>query len=89
MSKVDALPASWQQVDGEWKVRSLAGPLDFDIAGQWPLMASKIEIDAFARWKGGRLPTEAELRLLWENEQGPRPSGIGANVGFKNWHPIP
>ena len=89
MSKADALPASWQQVDGEWKVRSLYGPLDFDIAGQWPLMASKVEIDGFAKWKGGRLPTEAELRWLWESPDGPRPNGIRANTAFKNWHPVP
>ena len=83
------LPASWVRVDGRWKVRSLYGPLGFEIAGKWPLMASKLELEAYAKSKGGRLPTEAELRLLWENENGPRPSGPTANVGFKNWHPIP
>ena len=85
----DALPASWQQVDGEWKVRTLYGPVSFEIAGKWPLMASKNEIDSFAKSKGGRLPTEAELRLLWETPEGPRPAGQLANVGFKNWHAIP
>lgn len=89
LDDVNALPASWVRDQGEWKVRSLYGPLSFDIAGKWPLMASKLEIEAFAKWKGGRLPTEAELRLLWEHEQGPRPDGLLANVGFKHWHPVP
>lgn len=89
MSKVEAVPASWQLVDGVWKVRTLYGPVDFDMAGLWPLMASKLEIEAYAKSKGGRLPTEPELRRLWESEQGPRPAGRLANIGFKNWHPIP
>lgn len=86
---VDAFPASWQKVDGEWQVRTLYGPVSFEVAGKWPLMASKNEIDSFAKSKGGRLPTEAELRLLWESEEGPRPAGQLANVGFKNWHVVP
>jgi len=87
--KTGSVPASWVEIDGEWKVRTLYGPVSFDVAGLWPLMASKNEIDAFVKHKGGRLPTEAELRLLWESEEGPRPAGDLANVGFKDWHPVP
>ena len=85
----DAMPASWQRVEGQWMVRSLYGPQTFEVAGKWPLMASKVEIDRFAKAKGGRLPTEAELRMLWETPEGPRPAGQAANIGFKNWHPVP
>jgi hypothetical protein len=37
--------------------------------------------------KGGRLPTEPELRLFYDKFE----SGYegGANIGFRNWHPIP
>ena len=83
------IPASWVEVDGEVKIRTLYGSVGFDVAGLWPLMASKIEIDAYAKSKGGRLPTEPELRLLWEHPEGPRPASELANVGVKNWHPIP
>ncbi|ORY20909.1 hypothetical protein BCR39DRAFT_554493 [Naematelia encephala] len=82
-------PASWVEVDGVWHVRTLYGPVAFEHAAKWPLMASKNELDAFARSKGGRLPTEAELRFLWTTPEGPRPAGVAANVGFKNWHLIP
>jgi formylglycine-generating enzyme required for sulfatase activity len=81
-------PASWVEEEGEWKVRTLYGPVGMQVAGKWPLMASKVEIDRYAKSKGGRMPTEAELRLVWESEDGPRPAER-ANVGFKNWHPIP
>ncbi|KAK4683845.1 L-histidine Nalpha-methyltransferase / hercynylcysteine S-oxide synthase, partial [Tremellales sp. Uapishka_1] len=83
------IPASWIDVEGEWKIRSLYGPVSFEAAGAWPLMASKNEIDEFVASKGGRLATEAELRLFWASEQGPRVVGPDANVGLKNWHPIP
>ncbi|KAL1407321.1 hypothetical protein Q8F55_006743 [Vanrija albida] len=81
-------PASWVQVNGEWHVRSLYGPVPFSIAGSWPLMASRDEFVAYAASVGGRLPTEAELRALWSHPEGPRPTGPTANVGFKNWHPV-
>lgn len=88
-TNTEAMPASWHLVDGIWHVRTLYGPISFDVAGLWPLMASKLEIEAYARSKGGRLPTEPELRRLWDSEEGPRPAGLLANVGFRNWHPIP
>ncbi|KAL7419376.1 hypothetical protein Q5752_006214 [Cryptotrichosporon argae] len=88
-------PASWVALDGAdvgnggWAVRTLYGPVGFDVAGKWPLMASKQELDAFAAAKGGRMPTEPELRRLWQTDAGPRPAELTANIGFKNWHPIP
>nr|XP_018265365.1 uncharacterized protein I303_01730 [Kwoniella dejecticola CBS 10117]OBR87523.1 hypothetical protein I303_01730 [Kwoniella dejecticola CBS 10117] len=87
----DSAPASWLQVSGsdEWQIRSLYGALPFNVAAQWPLMASKLEIEEYARWKGGRLPTEEELRFLWESQDGPRTVGEGVNTGIKNWHPTP
>lgn len=87
----ETAPASWiwDGTTNEWKVRTLYGAVGMDVAGKWPLQASKCEVEAYAKHKGGRLPTESELRLFWENEQGSRPAGEMANVGFKNWHPVP
>jgi hypothetical protein len=41
----------------------------------------------YASVKGGRIPTEPELRLFLDKFS----SGYegDANVGFRNWHPIP
>lgn len=88
-TKNTTTPASWVEDDGEFCVRTLFGPVSFKYAAHWPVMASRDELAAFAHSKGGRLPTEAELRALWEHPDGPRPAHHAANIGFKHWHPVP
>ncbi|THH27007.1 hypothetical protein EUX98_g7189 [Antrodiella citrinella] len=85
-SKVQ-FPASWIEVDGEVRVRTLYGPVHMKIAKQWPVVASYDSLSTYASVKGGRIPTEPELRLFYDKFD----CGYegGANVGFKNWHPIP
>jgi ergothioneine biosynthesis protein EgtB len=54
-------PGHWRQIDGEWRVMSLAGLKPIDPAV--PVChVSYYEADAFARWSGKHLPTEME----WE-----------------------
>ena len=56
-------PLYWRKVDGEWKVGSLRGQRSLmEIASSPVAHVSYFEADAFARWAGKRLATEAE----WE-----------------------
>lgn len=88
-NNVSALPESWTKEGDRILVKTLYGAVDMRVARQWPLKASYDEIAAYAKWRGGRLPTEAELVALWQHEQGPRPAEIGSNIGLRNWHPVP
>ncbi|KIJ65772.1 hypothetical protein HYDPIDRAFT_87355 [Hydnomerulius pinastri MD-312] len=81
------LPPSWVESDEGMKVRTLYGPVPMAIAQHWPVLTSYDGLMAYAKSKGGRLPTEPELRLFLDTyEVG---HNGGANVGFRNWHPVP
>ncbi|KAH9931672.1 histidine-specific methyltransferase [Epithele typhae] len=91
------LPKSWVEIDGEILVRAvllllhpgatLYGPVPMKIARNWPFASSYDHLSKYATVKGGRIPTEPELRLFMDKFE----CGYegGANIGFRNWHPIP
>jgi ergothioneine biosynthesis protein EgtB len=54
-------PLYWEERDGEWRVSTLAGERAVD-AAEPACHVSYYEADAYARWAGARLATEAE----WE-----------------------
>jgi len=81
-------PGSWvEDEEGEIRVRTLYGPVPIEIAQHWPVLTSYNNLSKYAIVQGGRLPTESELRLFLDKFE----SGYegGANVGFRNWHPVP
>ncbi|KAF5388839.1 hypothetical protein D9757_005606 [Collybiopsis confluens] len=82
-------PKSWviDEETGEIKVRTLYGPVSFDVASTWPVLTSHDSLEAYAKSKGGRLPAEDELRLFLDTYNVVDEED-GGNTGFRNWHPV-
>jgi formylglycine-generating enzyme required for sulfatase activity len=90
-------PHFWARREGEWYWRGMFGllPLPLDA----PVYVTQEEADAYARWRGKRLPTEAEYhRAAYSTPSGverPQPWGdeppdpTRGNFGFASWDPVP
>jgi formylglycine-generating enzyme required for sulfatase activity len=59
-------------------------PLPLD----WPVYVSHEQASAYAAWKGGRLPTEAEFHRAAYTDP-VRPDSRRDNYDFQSWDPIP
>jgi ergothioneine biosynthesis protein EgtB len=75
-------PFYWEQRDGRWRIFTLTGLREVD-PHEPVCHLSYFEADAYARWAGARLPTEAE----WEVASATMPiQGNFAEEG--NFHPV-
>jgi formylglycine-generating enzyme required for sulfatase activity len=75
-----AAPYFWTERDGRWWLRAMFGeiPLPLD----WPVYVKHSEAEAFARWRGGVLPTEQQYQRAAEGAE-------PVNADFANWDPVP
>ena len=90
-------PFFWQARDGDWSWRGMFE--EVPLPPGWPVYVTWAEAHAFARWRGRRLPTEAEyVRAAYctpEGRQRRFPWGetdrhqAPGNFGFERWDPVP
>ncbi|MDB5820041.1 MAG: ergothioneine biosynthesis protein EgtB [Rhizobacter sp.] len=81
-----AAPLYWRQVEGAWHHHTLQGSVEVD--PHTPVChLSYFEADAYARWAGARLPTEAEWELAARQQKQAAHRGNFAERGA--FHPLP
>ncbi len=90
-------PHFWLLRDGGWYWRGMFELIA--LPATWPVYVSHAEAEAFARWRGMRLPTEAEYHRAafgtpagrerdfpWGNDMADSSRG---NFNFAHWDPLP
>ncbi|HEY0590659.1 MAG TPA: SUMF1/EgtB/PvdO family nonheme iron enzyme, partial [Thermoanaerobaculia bacterium] len=90
-------PHFWVRDGDGWKWRGMRGLVD--LPADWPAWVTHAEASAYARWKGRRLPTEAEYhraafgmpsggarRFPWGEAL---PSREHGNFDLQSWDPLP
>jgi gamma-glutamyl hercynylcysteine S-oxide synthase len=90
-------PLFWEREDGRWFWRGMFER--FPLPEAWPVYVSQSEASAYARWKGKRLPTEAEFhRAAYGSPAGAErsypwgeepPDETRGNFDFRRWDPLP
>jgi len=73
-------PFFWTERDGDWMFRGMFH--EYPLPLESPVYVTHEEATAFAKWKGMRLPTEAEYHRASEG------SRQSSNVDFRYWDPI-
>ena len=90
-------PLFWERMDGRWYWRGMFERIPLPMS--WPVFVSHAEAAAFARWRGARLPTEAEYQRAafgsGSSASRPHPWGEAAPTDahgvfdFSSWDPQP
>ncbi|KAH9917963.1 uncharacterized protein B0H18DRAFT_1123326 [Fomitopsis serialis] len=74
-------PASWVEINGEVHVRTLYGPVPIKVAWHWPIITSFENLSTYASVKGGRIPTEPELRIFLDMFESGYEGGANGDYG--------
>ena len=92
-----AAPAFWRRRDGRWFWRGQFE--EIPLPPSWPVYVTRTDAEAYARWSGGRLMSEAEFhRAAYGSPGGPeRPQPWGSeaanatrgNLDFLSFDPLP
>ena len=90
-------PLFWEPTSRDWHWRGMFETVPLPLS--WPVYVSWAEAHAYARWRGARLPTEAEYQRAaygsepsaarqfpWGNE---RPTAAHGVFDFASWDPEP
>jgi len=90
-------PWFWAERGGQWFWRGMFKLIP--IPPEWPVYVSHAEAEAYARWKGLRLPNESEYhRAAFSTPSGEErsypwgeelPDSTRGNFDFANWDPVP
>ncbi len=90
-------PLFWERHDGRWFWRGMFDLIPLPLA--WPVYVSHAEASAFSRWRGARLPSEAEFqRVAYGTPQGDErehpwgdaaPGPTHGVLDFSTWDPEP
>ena len=92
-------PNCWLKQDDKWFYRAMFDHLPLSQVVNWPVYVSLAEARAFARWRGKRLPSEAEFhRAAFYGPDGKEssypwgesaPTSRHGNFDFASWSPTP
>jgi formylglycine-generating enzyme required for sulfatase activity len=90
-------PHFWARQNDEWYWRGMFGLVPLPLTA--PVYVMHDEAAAYARWRGMRLPSEAEFhRAAYSTPDGKEqsqpwgdelPDATRGNFGFSNWDPVP
>jgi len=74
-------PFFWAEHGGRWFYRGMFAERPLPL--EWPVYVTWQQAEAYARYRGMRLPSEAEWQRASEN------ASPSSNVNFRYWDPIP
>src|SRR5581483_668365 len=80
-----AVPFFWAERAGRWFYRGMFSeyPLPLDC----PVYVTQAQAEEYARWRGMRLPSEAEFHRA--ASVAPAPDASADNFDFRHWDPVP